>query len=794
MEQGVFRLSGRAVSCGVLAPPLGGEATLSRALRQPATLADTALVTLFARTLAPLLEARMLSARRVATATAVSAAAALLFSAAPAHAFVTEVEGTKLGLQRTNEISYLDGLGGEVFNTTTSKLEAIGNSKAETFSNPAGHPVLHGANVFAVYWDPKDYYHGDWQNVVDTFLQSMGAESGSLASVFSVDTQYTDVSNEPAYYKSTFRGAYTDTHPYPSHGCPVATGAVNCLTPVQLQEQLKEFIAAQGLPKGMGTVYYLLTPPHLTVCLDSAGTECSEFSRTETEEEQDKYESESYRHAFCSYHADINPGGLATGDGNTIIYAAIPWSAGEAGQSLLATIRRQAPGCDDGGFNPSSKPPEEREKVKARNAQEEREFNEKTPEEQEKVELEKTLQGPHDQEPNQVPCPSPDGTCDTGLADLIVNQIALEQQNIVTDPLLNAWQDEEGKEATDECRNYFARASVGGGASANPESGGGTLYNQTLSGHNYYLNMAFNLAALRLPYPGIPCIPADRLEPQFTSPNPVNNGEVVGFDGMESDISLNAAIAYSGGFAVPNYATYTWSFGDGSQPVSGYAPGAPACESPWLSPCAASVFHSYQYGGTYAVTLTVTDVGGHSATVTHDVTVNGPAAPTSGSSTSPGTTSGSSTSSAGGSQPGASSTAASSSHPSVVPAPVAAAAVMSRSLRGTLRKGLSIRYSVNEQVTGHFEVLLSRTLAHHLRISGSAASGLPAGTPPQIVIAKAILVTTTAGRSTITIQFSKQTAARLAKERKVTLLLRLIVRNARGAATTTVLSSFTLSG
>ena len=36
----------------------------------------------------------------------------------------------------------------------------------------------------------------------------------------------------------------------------------------------------------------------------------------------------------------------------------------------------------------------------------------------------------------------------------------------------------------------------------------------------------------------------------------------------------------------------------------------PPCEKPWLAPCAASAFHSYQYGGTYEVTLTISDVGG----------------------------------------------------------------------------------------------------------------------------------------------------------------------------------------
>ena len=58
-----------------------------------------------------------------------------------------------------------------------------------------------------------------------------------------------------------------------------------------------------------------------------------------------------------------------------------------------------------------------------------------------------------------------------------------------------------------------------------------------------------------------------------------------------------------------------------------------------------------------------------------------------------------------------------------------------------------------------------------------------------------MLVTTAAGRSTFILHFSKRTAAHLARRHKVSLMLRLIVRNAasRNPATTTVLSTFTLS-
>jgi len=120
---------------------------------------------------------------------------------------------------------------------------------------------------------------------------------------------------------------------------------------------------------------------------------------------------------------------------------------------------------------------------------------------------------------------------------------------------------------------------------------------------------------------------------------------------------------------------------------------------------------------------------------------------------------------------------------------------VSTSLVKTLRNGLVIRYSVNEQVAGRFEVLLDSSIAKRIGLHGPLATGFAKGTPPQIVIAKAILVTTKGGRNTVKILFGKVTAARLRKLHKVTLLIRLIVRNSssQSPATTTVLSTVTLS-
>lgn len=705
---------------------------------------------------------------------------------ASAGARVSEaVPGSTVGLQPRSAV-LRDGVGPE----------------PKRFANGSGAPVLPANKTYAIYWDPTDNYHGDWQTLIDTFFHNMGAASGSLASVFAVDAQYTDAANQHAAYASTFQGAYTDTDPYPAVGTctdphPLEgtnypweePDAITCITNAQIEEELELFIADHGLRKGMGTIFYLLTPPGVTVCLDEAGGHCSDYKGLPGET--------SYENSFCSYHADINPDGIPNGDSNTILYATVPWIAGGFGDGHLAPID-QTGGyeCQDGGFDPSSKPIEEKEHKKAHTKKEEEEFAKETP--QEKREREEAealnLEEPHQQEPNQVPCPSPDGFCDAGLADLIVNQIAVEQQNIVTDPLLDSWQDPSGNEATDECRDFFAPV-LGGSVTASPDTFAGTLFNQTLAGGNYYLNDAFNLASLKLPYPGISCLSGIRLEPHFTAPNPVNSGEVVGFDGMESDITLNEGTTYAETMPKETYATYTWNFGDGTPTVTGFAPGAPSLNSTatspcptWLTPCAASTYHSYQYGGTHNVTLTVTDTGGNTASVTEQITVDGPPPPPPGSDT--GASTGASTGAGSSPGVGSSSTPGTPTKPPV-PGPVATQAVLSNSLSRTLRGGLAVRYSVSQQAAGHFEVLLAASTAHRLGLHPPLATGLPTGTPPQVVIAKALLVTTKAGRNTLKIQFGKVTARRMRRLHNVPLLLRLTVRNA-GGGTTTVLSKLTL--
>ncbi len=733
-------------------------------------------------------------APRSALATLVALAAMVL--AAPAGAQVQTVGAQTVGLQsRSTELWIGEG------------------TRASEFANPEGRPVVSSAQVYAVYWDPGDVYHGNWQQPINGFFANMANSSGALGDVFAVDTQYTDAAGQHAASHVGFAGAYTDTDPYPTNvgiypaGCkdpePLTIGNITCLSGGQLEEELERFIADHSLPRGMGTIYYLLTPPGVTDCL--AEGHCSDYAGAPVAK------NASYEDSFCSYHADINPGGPPEGSSQTILYAAIPWTAGTLGDSHLAP-KTQADECQDGDWEPHV--------PGAKSGPEEPEAE------------------PVEQEPNQKGI-GPDGSYDGGLADLIVGQIATEQQDILTDPLLNAWQTPEsasegaGEEVTDLCRNFFAPALGGTSgvesaeekaareeevaeiakklredtptlteqkareeaellAKKKPHHGeegteAGTLYNDEVSGGDYYLNNAFNLAAIKVDYPGVPCLKGVSLAPSFTAPTNVNAGEIVGFDGMESNITLDEGTSYSSGKPLASYPTYEWNFGDGTS-VKGFAPGAPSknspettpCELPWESPCAASAFHTYTYGATYHVTLTVTDVGGNVASITEPITVAGPPAPS--------LTGGGSGAVTGGGLPGVSvvsksakssgSSGKSKASKAPLSRPVATAIVTTTSLNKAVEAGLGVRYSVNQQVAGHFEVLLPTRLAKRLKIKGAKAKGLPAGMARETVIAYALLETTRSAHGTISIAIPGATGHRLDRLHHVKLTLRLVVRNA----------------
>jgi PKD domain-containing protein len=579
-----------------------------------------------------------------------------------------------------------------------------------------GGPVLHSSDAYTIYWDPTNTYRGDWKELINGYFHAVGAASGTLEDVFAVNEQYGDASGIAAN-QSTFRGSYTDKDPYPASGNCTEPSEYACLTDAQIQAELQHVIASGVLPGATGPpVYYLLTPPGVTVCNGVGGSAGCSNSTGGTPK------------GICGYHSAISPGSA-----NPVIYAVQPWVAGDAGQFII----------NNSPFETSGTTPNEL-----------------------------ACQGnaaPLD-EPNQLTGLNPWGNYAEGLADVIVSDLSVEQNNIVIDPQLNGWyQTATNAEQADMCQwNYGPPPETP--PVPNDKTHAALLSNETISGHSYYVQWAFNSSWLTSNR-GYGCWGGVTQEPHFTAPNPVNSGDVIGFDGTESLLTLEAnpvGLPSDEPFIAPIYA---WNFGDGTS-VSGTAD--------------ASVFHSYRYGGTYEATLTVTDSGHNTRSFTDVITVVGPAPPVPGGTGSGGGSSSPSTT------PGAGSGSGSGLGGKLVPTPTATQTVTSRSLAAVLRGGLVVRYSVNERVAGRFEVLLASSLAKKIGVHGSTATGLAKGTPAQTIIAKAILVTTKGGHSTYKIKFSKDTAKRLRKLGKVSLMIRLVVRNGANPATTTVLDKVNL--
>ena len=567
-----------------------------------------------------------------------------------------------------------------------------------------GGPVMHSNQMFAVYWDPATpgaatgNYDSDWKTLIDRYLSDVGAASGSLSNTFATTALYTDSSGAHAAYKSTFRGAYTDRTAYPSNGCAVG---VTCLTDAQVRNELSSYIAANGLPKGMTSIFFLMTPPNVTVCTDGSGTDCS---------------SPTAATSFCSYHSFI--GNASAPGSDTVIYAVQPWTAGDLG-ALLSSSTSGSP-CQDGS-----------------GVQE---------------------------EPNQFGLDF-DGDYDAGLADVIINEMSIEQIDAITNPLLNGWYDAgSSEEDADVCHDQFSIQHPTGSKTVDPHTGAASVGNESINGDAYYLQQTFNLSAMNVDYPGIPCQPWVNLAPAFTPPNGVNVGDVVTLDGTESVVDLGPA-------------TYTWNFGDGSPTVT-----------------SESVHHSYSAPGAYSVTLTVTDAGQNVSSAQRTITVSGPPAGAgsgpggSGGSGGDGSRTGGDTttgSTAAATAPGSAATTPTTGGAAApkpkLKAPAATATIVSHSLAQARRSGVQVSYRVDQAVAGRLVIFIDAATAKRLHITGAHVAA--AGQSAAIEIGSAILDTLQGGHSELAVRLTKKAAARLGHAHNLHISLKMTVATDAGSRT-----------
>jgi PKD repeat protein len=170
--------------------------------------------------------------------------------------------------------------------------------------------------------------------------------------------------------------------------------------------------------------------------------------------------------------------------------------------------------------------------------------------------------------------------------DSTLTMVSHEHNETITDPLGDGWIDSLGNEDGDECAWNFG-SSLGGTP--------GAQWNQLINGDHYELQQEFsnedyaqnaaNGCALTQSLPTASLV--------VTTTRPAV-GLPMGFDGSGSSVAN-----------VPNgISNWTWNFGDGTATASGPTP-----------------THTYATGGSYPVTLSVTDTDGYTAQAAAWVTV-----------------------------------------------------------------------------------------------------------------------------------------------------------------------------
>lgn len=334
----------------------------------------------------------------------------------------------------------------------------------------------------------------------------------------------------------------------------------------------------------------------------------------------------------------------------------------------------------------------------------------------------------------QIPENPPATTLATDTGIRLVSPLSQAEMAAIVNPDLTGWYATDGLEINDNGCTPLADSLdtvTVGNSSQNP----------------YLLQREFNnTSALESdPATYFGCAPNVLLSPNFVVPSAAQTGDVVMFDGSTSASTLMVA-----------HSSYRWDFGDGTPPT--YGP---------------SVVHSYKAGGTYNVTLSITDRGNNSATLTQTIQVLGstgqqvpPAPPVtapnagtgspgSGTGSSGGGTGSSGTGSSGGASGSPTASATLKVHVQLLP----------QSLKAVLRNGIAVRVSSNKAANGIATVTITRAAAKkaHIKVGKSPLVRIGLGTVSSIKN----------GTMTLHLHLSGATAKNLSHLKHVAMTVRL---------------------
>jgi hypothetical protein len=308
-----------------------------------------------------------------------------------------------------------------------------------------------------------------------------------------------------------------------------------------------------------------------------------------------------------------------------------------------------------------------------------------------------------------IPNPTTTDVLANDVGAQLVSPLSEAENAAIVNPSLNAWFAADGAEINDNgCQPL-----------------GNQLDSVSLGTGSYFLQREFNNGGVLETDPNaLRCTDWVDLTPTYVVPSAVNQGDVVEFDGSKTVSSL----------LVPN-AGYAWSFGDGT------------------SATGPSVVHTYAQGGTYTVTLKVTDRGANTASLSQTITVLGPTGQPVPVVKQPTTTT--------------------PAKPTPGLAFAAHLLLLPQGLKSLLRKGMFIRVTSNQAADGFVTVAISRSAARRAHIKTGRAQ--------TVMVGRGTISGITKGSVNLRVNLSRGMARKLGHLRHVTLTVRLALAAAGGS-------------
>jgi PKD repeat protein len=708
-----------------------------------------------------------LTARRMILALSCTVVASLVV-AAGAQAQVINDNGTEAG------VSLVPSVRGASLPSGVSAVTASGSCTDPWLTSDFGGPLMGSGGLcyrggavmqknetFTLTWDQQRAYWSQTLGYVQQYLRDVADSSGSLGTPYALTTEYNDNGGR-AQDASLFGGGCVDDgvtggsacqfgnptgagHNFPSNGCTPAGDsfvspslvALNdvCLTDSQLQSEVSTMVAQTGVigrtQPGYTPLLTLLLPPGVETCLDSSHTMCSSNGNLTpppasptTSTTGGTIPAGTYRVqiTYKTAGGESSPSGSSsittTGGTSTITIPSPPSTTGVTGWYAYVTqpggtryTLQGSPALNSIGTDLTltapmtgggSTPPGD-EAFCSYHSQ----VNVGGTEVAYVVQPWTAGTGCDEPDaPSIPPNPTPLEMA-IGVGQRLVSPLSQAQIAAIVDPGLNGWAAQNSAEIDDNgCvpeANELDQVTVGN-SSQNP----------------YYLQREFNNAATLVfdPNTYFGCAPDVILSPGFVVPSSVDEGDVIEFDGTSTATTL----------LVPA-ANYHWNFGDGTTATG------------------PSVVHSYSNGGNYNVTLTVTDRGGNTATLTQAVQVFGANGVTVTSQSPTGGSSGGSSS--GGSHSGL------NVHLQLLP----------QSLKTVLRNGISVRVTSNQPANGIATVSITRASAKK--------AGIKVGNNRSVRIGLGTVASIKNGTVSLRLHLSRSMAKKLGRLHHVAITIRL---------------------